>query len=170
MYSLWNVPWCFGGDFNVTRFPSERSIEAHFSNTMSDFSDLIFELNLIDFLLVGGNFTWPNGHSWSRLDRFLVSDTFSALILKKMGAVYMKDFWPISLLNGVYNIISNILANHMCVVMDNIIMKSQNAFVKGRQIPNSVLIANECPDSRINSKDPGILCKLDVEKAYDHVN
>jgi hypothetical protein len=32
-----------------------------------------------------------------------------------------------------------------------------------------VLIASECVDSRLQHGDPGVLCKLDVEKAYDHV-
>lgn len=39
-----------------------------------------------------------------------------------------------------------------------------------KQIMNAILIANECVESRQRSLKPEIICKLDIQKAYDHLN
>ena len=47
---------------------------------------------------------------------------------------------------------------------------SQNAFVEGRPILDATLIANEVVDSMLRRNGGGLVCKLDIEKAYDHLN
>ena len=82
-------------------------------------------------------------HEHCQFERSL-NATFVSLIPKKHRADQIKDFRPISLVGGMYKIIAKLLANRLGVVLGKIVSPSQNAFVKGRQILDSVLIANEC--------------------------
>ena len=92
------------------------------------------------------------------------------MLPKKQIVEDFKDLRPISLVGGLYKILSNVLANRIKRVMDKVISKSQNAFIEGRQILDAVLIANELVDSSLRRKNCGLVCKLNIEKTYDSIS
>lgn len=92
--------------------------------------------------------------------------SFLALIPKKKSAEDIRDFKPISLVGGVHKIITKVLSIRLRKVIRKVISDSKHAFVGGRQITEAVLIANETVDARIRNGVPGLMCKLDIEKAY----
>ncbi|XP_034707082.1 uncharacterized protein LOC117930550 [Vitis riparia] len=61
-------------------------------------------------------------------------------------------------------------ANKLKKVVGKVVSSAQNAFVEGRQILDAALIANEAINSLLKRNESGVLCKLDLEKAYDHIN
>ena len=52
--------------------------------------------------------------------------SFLAFIPKKVVAVKVKDFRPISLVGGIYKIMSKVLANWLCRVAHGLISNSQS--------------------------------------------
>jgi hypothetical protein len=70
-------------------------------------------------------------HARGKFEKSLNS-TFISLIPKVSEVAELKDFRPISLVSGIYKIISKVLANQLRLVMNSIISTPQNAFVKGK--------------------------------------
>lgn len=96
--------------------------------------------------------------------------TFVTLIPKKEGDLSISDFRPISLLSGIYKIIGKLLANRVKGVTDGLLIVFQYGRIEGRQIHEGIIIANELIDSRLKSRVPGLMAKLDFQKAFDMVS
>ncbi|XP_035551700.1 uncharacterized protein LOC118349876 [Juglans regia] len=67
---------------------------------MAEFSEFIFDLDLMDLSLVGSEYTWSNSRIWSKLDRLLVSPSWEAhypKVSQKMLARVSLDHFPILL-------------------------------------------------------------------------
>ena len=73
-------------------------------------------------------------------------------------------------MGGLYKWLAKVLANRLKGCLSKVISKAQNAFVEDMQILDAVLVVNEVIDSIVRGNSSAIMCKLDLEKAYDHVN
>lgn len=51
-----------------------------------------------------------------------------------------------------------------------VVEECQYAFAGGKQILNAALVTNKIVDDPLHKNKEGVLCKLDIEKAYNHVN
>ena len=96
--------------------------------------------------------------------------SFITLIPKKENPYSLNEFRPISLVGCVYKIISKLLANRLKRVSHNVIDKQQSAFLSGRGLLYSVLVANETLDFLKKDKKKGVIVKVDYEKTYDSVD
>ncbi|XP_026383675.1 uncharacterized protein LOC113279185 [Papaver somniferum] len=95
-------------------------------------------------------------------------DNFTAEFFKNCWSTVKEDF--MNLVKDFHRILSKLLANRLKKVMLVLISDFQGAIIHGKQILDGVLIANECVDSRLKARKPGILWKINMEKAFDNVN
>jgi len=112
------------------------------------------------------------------LDEFYVNSVFPkgcnasflALIPKVADPQYLNDYRPISLIGCMYKIVAKLLAKRLKRVLLSIINEAQSAFIEGRHLLQSVLIANEVIDKAKRSTKSCLIFKVDYEKAYDSVS
>ena len=109
-------------------------------------------------------------HSGSLLKT--LNQTFITLIPKNSCPDNVNHFRPISLCNVIFKVISKILVNRLIPLMDCLITPFQNAFIKGRNISDNILIAHEIFDMMGKMKGrTGCFeaLKIDMSKAYDRL-
>ncbi|RVW53553.1 hypothetical protein CK203_092415 [Vitis vinifera] len=76
---------------------------------------------------------------------------------QKGGGEDIRDFRPITLVGSVYKLLAKVLANRL---------KSMMGEVSGGKLD----VANEGRAVILKDNKPGLLLKMDIEKAFDHVN
>jgi len=100
-----------------------------------------------------------------------ITHTNLVLLPKKDFPQSFSDLRPISLSNFLNKIISRLVHDRMEVLLPRLISQNQSEFVKGRNITENVLLAQEIvTDIRLRSKPDNVIIKLDMEKAYDRVD
>lgn len=70
----------------------------------------------------------------------------------------------------MYKVLAKLLANRLKLVMNKLISETQSAFLKGRQIMDSVVVLNEVVDEANREAKSCIMFKADFERAYNTVN
>ncbi|KAE8655648.1 hypothetical protein F3Y22_tig00117021pilonHSYRG00103 [Hibiscus syriacus] len=99
-----------------------------------------------------------------------VNHSFISLIPKKINPEGMGDFRPISLVGGLYKILSKVLAKRFGLCINDIISPAQFAFIRGRSIMDCSFIANEGIDFWRKKGLKGVVFKVDFKRAYDSID
>nr|GFB55027.1 RNA-directed DNA polymerase, eukaryota [Tanacetum cinerariifolium] len=94
---------------------------------------------------------------------------FIALIPKVTDAKHVSDYRPISLIGGIYKVVTKILANRLAMVISDIVSNNQSAFIAGRHILDGPFIINEILDWCKRRCKKVMFFKVDFVKAYDSV-
>jgi hypothetical protein len=112
-------------------------------------------------------------NSLSRLDSCgfgAVNNALITLLLKKPGAEEVRDFRPISLIHGIAKWVAKVTANRLAPHLPQLVGAHQSAFVHRRCLHDNFMMVQGTARKLHKSKQPAILIKLDITKAFDTVD
>ncbi|KAK1304881.1 hypothetical protein QJS10_CPB11g01426 [Acorus calamus] len=167
--------WLKEGDRNTKYFYSSikarashntiRKVKLENGEFSSDPSEVFWHIVKDDFTKAVSSF-FQTGYLLKQLNH-----TFLSLVPKSKDADSLEAFRPISLCNVTYKTITKILADRMQLVLPKVILPHQSAFIKGRNIVHSTLLAHELVRYMNTQSVKGKACiKVDLRKAFDSVS
>ena len=83
---------------------------------------------------------------------------------------FLKNWRPITLLNVIYKLASDCIAERIKSVLDKLISKDQTGFLSGRYIGENTRLIHDILHLTENLNIPGLLLIVDFEKAFDSIS
>jgi hypothetical protein len=82
----------------------------------------------------------------------------------------IKDFSPISLIHSFAQIITKLLANRLSRKLLQLVSPNQSVFMKHEYILDNFVLVQYMARALHRQKEPRVLLKLDITKAFDSVS
>lgn len=108
-------------------------------------------------------------HNFGKLPKGLNS-AFLVLVPKVAGTSSLSEFRPISLIHGLYKLLAKVLSFRLRSVLPTVIAENQQAFLKGRNISDCSMVANEIIRILSVRKERAFMLKIDFQKAFDSIS
>jgi hypothetical protein len=100
----------------------------------------------------------------------LLNSAFITLLPKVEAPQGAKDYRPISLVHSFAKLVTKILANRLAGRLLQMVSPNQSAFIKKCFIQDNFMLVQQTACFLHQQKQPRILFKLDISKAFDSVS
>lgn len=101
----------------------------------------------------------------------IIHSTAISLVPKVQNPSVMSDFRPISCCNVLYKCISNMLAQRLKLILQDIISPFQSAFLPKRRMGDNIMLVQAlCKDYHLHTGPPRCAIKVDIHKAFDSLS
>jgi hypothetical protein len=108
---------------------------------------------------------------WARTFKNMraLNSTFITLLPKMDEASHVKDYRPISLVHSFAKHVTKTLSNRLARRLQQMVSLNQAAFIKKRFIQDNFMLVQQTIWFLHQQRQPRILFKLDISKAFDSV-